>query len=60
MIFLLIEFFNLVGEGNIGQKETAVLLVVVVFGLVLVSGVRKERTFEDRFKSRSPFLNKKR
>jgi hypothetical protein len=39
MIFLFDEFLDLVGEGNIGQKEAAVLLVVVVFGLMLISGL---------------------
>jgi hypothetical protein len=29
----------LVGQGNIGQKETAVLLVVVILGLMLIAGL---------------------
>lgn len=58
MAFLLDEFLDLVGEGDIGQKEAAVLLVVVVFSVVVVSKAKIKVTLEARFKSRSPFLNK--
>jgi hypothetical protein len=37
MIFLFDEFLNLVSKGNIGQKEAAVLLVVVIFGGMLIA-----------------------
>ena len=39
MIFLFDEFLDLVSKGNIGQKETTVLLVVVIFGRVLIAGL---------------------
>ena len=39
MIFLFDEFLNLVSKGNIGQKEAAVLLVVVILGLMLIAGL---------------------
>lgn len=41
MIFLVDEFLDLVGEGDIGKEESAVLLVVVIFGGVVIAGVRK-------------------
>jgi hypothetical protein len=34
MVFLFDQFLDLVSKGNIGQKEAAVLLVVVIFGRV--------------------------
>ena len=37
MIFLFEEFLDLVSKGNIGQKEAAVLLVVVIFGGMLIA-----------------------
>lgn len=58
MIFLFEEFLDLVSKGDIGQKESAVLLVVVIFGLIWVSRVKIYRTLEVRFKSQSPLLNK--
>lgn len=39
MIFLFIEFFDLVGECDIGQKQATILLIVAIFVGVLVSGV---------------------
>lgn len=41
MIFFLLEFFDLVGECDIGEEEATVLLIVVVFVLGLVSRVRE-------------------
>ena len=40
MVFLFEEFLDLVGEGDIGQKETAILLIVVIFSVVVVSRLK--------------------
>lgn len=55
MIFLFDELLYLAGECNIGKEESCVLLIVTVFGSILISGVNKDSTFEDRFQSQSPF-----
>lgn len=60
MIFLLIEFLDLIRQGDICQKQSAILLVVAILVLCLISSIMKLNTFEDRSQSQSPFFNKNR
>jgi hypothetical protein len=59
MIFLLDEIFDLIGEGDIGQEQSAVFLVVTILILVLISGIKTIGTLEANFKSRNPFFIEK-